>query len=475
LKIVINRFQSLSLKTRLTLYYSLFFAAFFLISLASVHRAFSDILKKEFDDALFNYAVDIAEKVFIDADGFVAINNKNIDKEKIFPFALGDAFVQVRHINGDLLSVVGNVEDTVINFSNFAPLEAGQDSTYAYVKIPTDPDTEYRLINFSLDGPPKTQLVLQIAAPTTYLTKQMNKRFQVILTVFLLLLLLSSFLVWTLVRKSLQPVKEIIDNFQSINSQNLSMNLRLPRAKDELWLLTKTLNEAVSKLKTSFEAQERFVSDASHQLLTPLNIIKQDLDLHKKELNNYDLNHINSAIDELDHLIKLTKDLLFLAQANSESYKNLFEHVSLLDIITDSVLRAQKVAASKKIKIESVNFETADDLKISGDYDLLVQLFFNLLENAVKYSPQNSLINVSFSYSNQDLQIQIQDEGPGFKDNPQNLFKRFYRSDTSSKHTGYGLGLSIAYKISELHGFQLFAENRSDKSGAVFSIRINKI
>ncbi len=202
------------------------------------------------------------------------------------------------------------------------------------------------------------------------------------------------------------------------------------------------------------EDQRRFISDASHELRTPITALKSlfEVSLRDKKLNLSDAKKVLlSGIEQSDRLKNLSDSLLELSRLEVNHIQNQFQSVSLKKIISDSVSQIKPKSEEKNIKI----ITRLTPSKIFGDSNRLVELFVIFLDNAIKYSGPNTKIKIISEINNKQLVIKIIDQGIGInkKDLPY-IFDRFYQSDnarTKKNNSGYGLGLSIAKKIIEAH------------------------
>jgi signal transduction histidine kinase len=233
--------------------------------------------------------------------------------------------------------------------------------------------------------------------------------------------------------------------------------------------------KTLQPIKEMVERQNRFTADASHELRTPLTAMRTEIEvsLRDKGLNfNNAKNLLQSNLEEINKLENLSNMLLRLARYE-ENQIEISDEISLEDVVAEAYSRIEKSAIEKEIVFNN-NFK---DIKISGEQQSLVELFVTLLDNAIKYSPKKSTIHITIDYKKyntaKSAQVIIQDHGMGIKasDLPY-IFNRFYRSDTSRskiKTDGYGLGLSIAQKIVELHKGSIKAESTPGK-GSTFTV-----
>jgi two-component system, OmpR family, sensor histidine kinase CiaH len=201
------------------------------------------------------------------------------------------------------------------------------------------------------------------------------------------------------------------------------------------------------------EEQHRFVSDASHELKTPLTSLKSAFEVHlrskKRTLKDADI-IISESLDEVNKLQRLSESLLKLAQYERPSV-NTMTILSLEEVIQEAGRKVEQLAKQKKITLALAHTEVS----VKGDSTRLVELFVILLDNAIKYSPEKESVILKVLQQRDMVKVMIEDHGIGIeKKDIDKIFDRFYRADQArSKQNagGYGLGLSIAQKIVEAH------------------------
>ncbi len=223
------------------------------------------------------------------------------------------------------------------------------------------------------------------------------------------------------------------------------------------------------------DEQNRFVTDASHELRTPLTSLKSEIEvnLRDKNLNIGNARRLlKSNLEEVNSLQNLSDSLIRLTQYQKTINGLNFERVSLISVLTESVKKVMPLASAKKIKIVNL----VKDIKIEADKQSIGELFVILLDNAIKYSPQNTKISINSKPEETSVAVSIKDQGYGIaKREIPHLFDRFYRGDksrTKINATGYGLGLSIAKQIVDKHNGLIKVE--SEKSGSVFTVVLSK-
>lgn len=220
------------------------------------------------------------------------------------------------------------------------------------------------------------------------------------------------------------------------------------------------------------EAQQRFTADASHELKTPLTAMRTEVEvaLRDKKMTLVDAKALfASNLEEINKLETLSSALLRLSKYKEET-KFEFLELELTDVIIEAYEKVEGLAKAK-----SINFKnTLESAKIRGDRPSLVELFVILLDNAVKYSPNNSTISISIKKQDKRVVARVADHGSGIdeKDTPF-IFDRFYRSDasrTKNETHGYGLGLAIAKSIVDLHDAKISVSSEL-KKGSTFEVR----
>lgn len=225
-------------------------------------------------------------------------------------------------------------------------------------------------------------------------------------------------------------------------------------------------------IEESFDRQSRFTADASHELRTPLTAMQTEIEV---ALRNGNLGKVEakqllqSNLEEVAKLRALSDGLLKLAQQEDKDFPD--EPVDVSSVIAEAKKRLARAAENKKISIDI----TTASATVRGDFESLVELVVILLDNAIKYSPDGSKVDIQQIAHGKAALITVRDEGVGIKASDLvHIFDRFYRADTSrskNQTQGYGLGLSIAKKIVDVHGGTIEVKSSPDK-GSSFIVRL---
>lgn len=251
----------------------------------------------------------------------------------------------------------------------------------------------------------------------------------------------------------LYPLTRMISEVNDISSQNLSTRIHTSKNQDELNRLATTFNDLLDRLQESFTTQRRFISNASHELSTPLTSISSQLQvtLHReRNLEEY-REVMQSVLEDVQQMLQLTKSLLEIAKAGSQGTIELNE-VRVDELMFKVVTDVHRLNPDYKVEL---NFEELPDdekdMLSFGNFDLLYISFKNIIENGCKFSTDHtSLVNIAFN--SDEIRIDIINKGEVIdpKESDQ-IFQPFYRSDAARNKPGFGLGLTLARHIVSLH------------------------
>jgi heavy metal sensor kinase len=275
---------------------------------------------------------------------------------------------------------------------------------------------------------------------------------------------------WILARRSLSPIGYIASKAESISSQNLSERLTPRGTGDEMDDLIRTINEMISRLEGSFRRMAEFTADASHELKTPICAMRGEAEvllLRERKAEEYQ-EGLAHFIEQFDHLNQMINDLILLSKFDTTQVELKQVPLRLDLLIQDLSHLFQVLAEQKNIALE---IGTMEDVTVIGDKVRLQQLFTNLIDNAIKYTPKGS-IHVSVEKNESAGLVRIKDTGIGIpKEEQEKIFKRFYRMDKSrSRETGgVGLGLSIAEWIVRAHHGRIEVDSELNK-GSTFTV-----
>ena len=286
-------------------------------------------------------------------------------------------------------------------------------------------------------------------------------------------LLIASLCGYWISRRALQPVDEITRAAQTIGIENLSQRLEVPASADELTRLSETWNGMLERLEGAVKRLSQFTADASHELRTPIALIRATAELtlrreRSAETYREALKHI---LDETDRTTRLIEDLLLLARADAGLPALSLDRVELTPLVRDVCEQGQILAQERQLEISTEAPE--QPVYVDANDPALRRLLLLLVDNAMKYTPAGGHITVSVALDSSGPTVTVSDTGIGIPDSAlPHVFERFYRVDESRNREagGAGLGLSIAQWIAERHHARLEAESVVGR-GSAFRVR----
>ncbi|MEW6600855.1 MAG: HAMP domain-containing sensor histidine kinase [Nitrospirota bacterium] len=272
-------------------------------------------------------------------------------------------------------------------------------------------------------------------------------------------------------RRSLSSLEGFSDSIEKITHKTMGERIDPEFQVEEVRNVARAFNDMLDRLQAAFESEKRLVADASHELKTPLSVIKAQCDvlLQKERTKEEYAGALGRIKTTSETMKKLIDDMLSLTRLDSGSLSSSgFVEVSLCECIERAVKFTDFMTHEKRIRI---NRHIPRDIFIRGDNDALTEVFLNVIENAIKYSPPENIVEVTASPDDGEVTIVIKDNGKGMRpDETDRVFDRFYRGDQARKLPGTGLGLSIAKAITEAHGGRMSVKSEVGKGSSFFVI-----
>src|SRR5579872_1344444 len=274
---------------------------------------------------------------------------------------------------------------------------------------------------------------------------------------------------WWIARAALRPLDRFSRTVRAIGeSRDLRRRLDFVGPDDEVGRLAETFDGMMDRLERVFETQKRFIQDASHELRTPLTAIRGNADLMVIAPPDEREICLTAIRQEAQRMSRLVTDLLLLAEADVAEHPLQMRDVDLDELVAD-VYRSGLVLAGDRV---TVSLERVEPLCIEGDADRLKQLLLNLVDNAVKFTPEGGVVAIRLYRDDDDAVIQVADTGVGIPAADQEaIFQRFYRVEASRAKRGSGLGLAISAWIVQAHGGTISVNSQPEK-GSTFTVRL---
>jgi two-component system, OmpR family, sensor kinase len=342
---------------------------------------------------------------------------------------------------------------------HFGKVKAGSHGFRAYAR------------RFSARGNSYTLVTLRSLHPQEEMLEEVTETFAWVIPIAILL---ASGGGYFLARKSLAPVVAMSSQAGRIGAANLHERLAVQNEKDELGHLARSFNSLLDRLSESFERQRRFMADASHELRTPVAILRGEAEValsqQARSPDEYreSLGILHQEAERLTHIVE---DLFTLTRADAGQYPLAPSDFYLEELLSECVHSARTLALAKKI---SLNFDGGSEFPIYADESLLRRMILNLLDNAIKYTPEGGGVTVACCRMDGEYALSFTDTGTGIPAELQpRIFERFFRVDKARSRSesdggGAGLGLAISRWIAEAHQGRLEL-TRSDSAGSIFT------
>jgi two-component system OmpR family sensor kinase len=258
--------------------------------------------------------------------------------------------------------------------------------------------------------------------------------------------------------RALSPMATITAELQAIQPRDLSHRLSPPLARDEIGRLIAVVNAMLDRVERASLTERRFAADAAHELRTPLTVLRSGLEIELSRERTADELYaaLSAALEEVVRLCRMAEDLLMISRLDGQLAIHPCQ-VHLDELISELAANLQPMADAKAITLE---LSAANDVVVNGDVAYLKRMMLNLLDNALKFTPEGGHIAVGVQRDSTNAVLSVKDDGPGIRtaELPM-LFQRFYRGTNVGANPGSGLGLSLCREIARLHGGSIIARN----------------
>jgi two-component system sensor histidine kinase ArlS len=277
-------------------------------------------------------------------------------------------------------------------------------------------------------------------------------------------IVLTFFIGWIFSAELVKPVEKIATTVNNISANNIENRLPESPVNDEWNKLAITFNNLLQRLQDSFELQGRFISNASHELSTPLTAVSNQIDvtLQKSRTNEEYLEVLHSVRDDVHHMSALTQQLLNIARTARGGVVNT-ESTRVDEILMELPSLLKRISPQYAVKLSFDELPENEKLcMINGNYELLLSAFRNLAENGCKYAPDH-IVNISLSFTGTRIVIRFSNVYESLRpDEVEKIFQPFQRGSNAANEPGYGLGLSLTRRIILLHKGEIKAELKAN-------------
>jgi two-component system, OmpR family, sensor kinase len=457
-----------SIRTRLTLWYTSLLAVTFLILGITAYFLVSYSLRAESDSALRSVAKALAERRVAETRGLPS------DVDEIFRRFFGlppvGPYFEWFDPRGNPQKDVR--EPNALPFTRLARENAARGiATFeTFTAIDRYP---VRVLTWPVVDSGRVVAVIRVGNSEMTLRKTLSSLMLVMAGLFPLVLALAGGGGWFFAHRALIPVDRMTQAARRIGAGQLSARIEVSGSRDELDRLAETLNSMLGRLESAFTEMRQFTADASHELQTPLTILRGEMEiaLRSKRSEAEYVDVMKSALEEIERISLLVEGLLLLARSDAGVLRIDKKPVSLPILAEDVIDRLSPFAEARGILLRLGEIESAE---VEGDPVHLGRLFFNLIDNAIKYTPSGGTVKISIREDGGEAFFSVADTGMGIpEEEREKVFQRFYRSPEarSGAQGGSGLGLAIVKSIAEAHGGIVSVESGPEQ-GSLFTVRL---
>lgn len=437
--------NKLSLKNRIAFYYIISAAMLIFVVFFSIYNIVSLTLFNNVNEHIDYEVNEYKEKIQVNKNSIELINHIEWEQREHNEASVDPVFLQITNSVGTIIEKSENLKKQNLEFN------------YKLLKN--------KITDIKLSG----KLVRQIQVPLFYQNKiegylivavsmreaiiMLDKLSRILYIIFPIVLLLLFFLAQFIAGRSIKPINSIITTSNAITNDNLKARIPLPKNKDELYILSETINNLLNRIENTIEREKQFTSDASHELRTPLAIIKGTLEvlIRKPRKTEEYKEKIIFCISEVDRINNLVDQLLLLARFENQKLSLNVEYIDVNECVSEALSRFENKAKEKKIKVIK---RFSDKVYVKTDGYFLSIILHNLISNALKYTNENGVVEAVLKKNRDAIIIEIIDNGIGISENElDKVFNSFYRTKNSTNNPevkGIGLGLSIAKRLCDI-------------------------
>jgi len=466
--------MAFTIRNKLTFWY----AALLTVSLLVFGGVFSYSLLKIFMYRIDNQISSVANMMVhtvIKPSGQLFLPQEfDIILERFFGIRTAGNYIQVLDRNGAVVAKSSNLETFSLPIPRETYMAALQEGATTFEIVQSVGRYPVRLVTKPIILKERGLVgIVQVGSSLESVQEVFHSFLYIFIPGMFASIIVASAVGWFLARKALQPVTEITKLAQRIGAENLSERLNIAVSHDEIGMLATTINGMFERLENSFKQIKQFTADASHELKTPLTILKGEMEIALRSRD--DIEHMREALasglEEIDRMSSIVMNLLDLAKMDVEKGALPMGPVSIDRVLADRFEHFRRPAANKSIELALTRSVLA---VVKGDTVRLSQLLSNLIDNAIKYTGRGGRVELSLDIEGADAVIRVKDNGMGIPaaDIPY-LFDRFYRVNQArtGDEGGAGLGLSICREIALAHGGAITVESQPG-AGTTFTARL---
>jgi len=464
-----RRLANLPIRWRLTILYGGIISLILLVFSGGVYVYFQNSLQKSIDAKIRSMG-DVISSSATDIHDPSMFGNFERYLENVLGRKPKGKLIQIMDRSGRIGAKSSDIEAE--NFSaSFNTLERALAGEVVYETI-VKSGPRLRVVTIPIMDNGKVTSIVQVGTSLEDFDETMRRLLIILIIGIFTSVSLTIGVGYLMAKKALQPVDKIRKAAVKISYRNLEECIDIGPRKDELGKLAETFNEMISRLRDAFQRINQFSIDVSHELKTPLTILKggTEVALRKERKREEYKVLLLSHLEEIDRMTQIIDDLLLLSKADTGKMQLSLDEIELRDLILQVYLDMKMFAEKKNVHLAVADLA---DTRLRGDELKLRRMLWNIVDNGIKYTGDGGEVEISSNLDDGYVRINVKDTGVGIAESDiKYIFDRFYRADRARKReSGTGLGLSISKWIAEAHQGAIEVESRPS-SGSLFSIKL---
>lgn len=471
---MVDPFQTL--RFRLTGQYVVIFGLLQVFMWVSVYFIINNHLRSRFDNELLRRAQAIAAEV-----DKPSLESKPADqrvRQLIDAFATEQFYILVTLQDGRPAIRSGNAQGLSFPVDSSAPAGAMQPAFMTLDDVGAASEGEpIRVVTIQDDGRSACRAV-QVGAKMGTVERVLLDIKRMLVVFVTLSLFLAGVSSWVVAGRTLKPIGVIAREANALTAARLNQRITVPGQNDEVSEMVVAINSMLSRLEGQFKNAHDFISNASHELKTPLAIMLGHVQNVRRSagLTEEVLGFLDSAEEELWRMLKIVESCLILTRARNAERLRLNTPVEIEEVVITAIRACGSEASKRGVKIVP-RFSGGESIEegpvVTGDADLLATMVENLVGNAVRYSASSGVVELEVKSTLKEVALAVRDRGPGIpEEHIERIFELCYQVDPNSETAGKcGIGLTIVQAVADLHGGAVDVANRAG-GGCVFTVRL---